>query len=77
MRAHSSQSSIFLAIRKKYSFLILSLESITSFPKNLNLFKVAYHPVSCLLYLNIYCLPQGYRKCIFEIYHRLLCLDSG
>ena len=77
MRAHSSQSFIFLAIRKKYSFLIFSLESITSIPKNLNLFKVAYYPLSCLLHLHIYCLPQGYRKCIFEIYHRLLCLGSG
>ena len=33
MRAHSSVSFIFLGIRKKNRFLILSLESITSISK--------------------------------------------
>ena len=53
MRAYFFLGFIFLEIRKKEQFLILSLESITSTIKTINLLKVAYHPVSCLLHLYI------------------------
>ena len=51
MRTHSFLNFIFLVIREKDEFYILSLESVTSIQKPMNLLKVVYHhPVSCLLH---------------------------
>ena len=54
MRVHSFLSFISLVIRDKDEIFILSLESATSIQKPIDLPKVAYHPVSCLLhhYIN-------------------------
>ena len=50
MRAHSFLNFIFL---EKYELYILSLESVTSIQKPINLLKVVYHPVNCLLHYYI------------------------
>ena len=41
--------------KKQYLFLLRNIVPISLFQKFLNPFKVVYHPVSCLLYLHIYC----------------------
>ena len=50
MTAHSFLNFIFLVIRVKDQVYILSLESVTSILKPINLLKVVYHPVNCLLH---------------------------
>ena len=50
MTAHSFLNFIFLVIREKDQVYILSLESVTSILKPINLLKVVYHPVNCLLH---------------------------
>ena len=51
MRTHSFLNFIFLVIREKDELYILSLESVTSIQKPMNLLKVVYHhPVSRLLH---------------------------
>ena len=50
MMAHNFLNFIFLVIRQKDELYILSSESVTSIKKPVNLLKVVYHPVSCLLY---------------------------
>ena len=54
MGAHSFLNFIFLAIREKDEFYVLSLESVTSIQKPISLLKVVYHPVSCLLHHYIW-----------------------
>ena len=55
MRAHSFLNFIFLVISKKDEVYILSLESVTSIIKKpINLLKVVYDPVSCLLHHYIF-----------------------
>ena len=49
MTAHSFLNFIFLVIREKDQVYILSLESVTSILKPINLLKVVYHSVNCLL----------------------------
>ena len=49
MRARSFINFIFLVIREKDKLYILSLESLTFIQKPINMLKVVYHPVSCLL----------------------------
>ena len=55
MRAHSFLNFIFLVIKEKDELCVLSLESVTSIKKPINLLKVVYHPVSCLShhYINL------------------------
>ena len=53
LRVHSFLNFIFLVIREKYELYILSLESVTSIQKLINLLKVVYHPVNCLLHYYI------------------------
>ena len=50
MRAHSFLNFIFIVRREKDELYLLSLESVTSIKKPINLLKVVYHPVSCLLH---------------------------
>ena len=50
MRAHSILNFILLGKREKGELYIFSLESVTSIQEPINLLKVVYHSVSCLLY---------------------------
>ena len=50
MRAHIILNFIFLVIREKDELYILSLGSVTSIKKPINLLKVVYRTVSCLLH---------------------------
>ena len=50
MRAHIFLNFLFLVIWEKGELYILSLKSVTSIKKPVNLLKVVYHPVSCLLH---------------------------
>ena len=54
MRAHSFPNFIFLVIKEKDELHILSLESVTSIKKSINLLKVIYHPSSCLSHYYIH-----------------------
>ena len=51
MRDHSFLNFIFLVVTEKDELYILSLESVRSIQKPINLLKIAYHAVSCLLHL--------------------------
>ena len=59
MRAHRFLNCIFLVIREKDELYLLSLESVTSIIKLINLLKVVYHPVSCLLHHYIVLYPNA------------------
>ena len=53
--AHSFLNFIFPVIMEKDELYILSVKSVTSIKKPINLLKVVYHPVNCLLhhYINL------------------------
>ena len=50
MSAHSLLNFIFLVIREKDELYFFSLESVTSIKRPVNLLKLVYDPVSCLLH---------------------------
>ena len=54
MRTHNFLNFIFLVIRETDELYILSLESVASIKKPINLLKVVHHPVSCLLHHYIF-----------------------
>ena len=54
MRGHSLLNFVFLVIREKDELCILSLESVNTIQKPIDLLHIAYHAISCLLHHYIH-----------------------